>query len=115
MRPDAEYSALLMSDEEECALGCGCILNRPTGDDAEVAITFCPLHENADRLARVLTKLHDGLSDMIEGGRLQREDIPDDYEWLVSVLEKESVPLCHEAGIDKMFQVREVSEMTAAE
>jgi hypothetical protein len=30
--------------------------------------------------------LHDGLSDMIEGGRITREHIPDDYEWLVESL-----------------------------
>lgn len=33
-------------------------------------------------------KLHDGLSDMVEGGRLREADIPDDYQWLVSSLEK---------------------------
>lgn len=27
-------------------------------------------------------QLHDGLSDMIEGGRLKEIDIPDDYRWL---------------------------------
>jgi len=31
-------------------------------------------------------ELHDGLSDMIEGGRLRVEDIPDDYAWLVNAL-----------------------------
>jgi predicted protein tyrosine phosphatase len=31
-------------------------------------------------------KLHDGLSDMIEGGRLTEADIPDDYQWLVETL-----------------------------
>jgi predicted protein tyrosine phosphatase len=30
--------------------------------------------------------LHDGLSDMIESGRLTQQDIPDDYEWLVESL-----------------------------
>lgn len=30
--------------------------------------------------------LHDGLSDMIEGGRLTESHIPDDYEWLVESL-----------------------------
>lgn len=33
-------------------------------------------------------RLHDMLSDMIEGGRLRRGDIPDDYEALVGELEK---------------------------
>ncbi len=28
-------------------------------------------------------RLHDGLSDMIEGGRLTQADIPDDYDWLL--------------------------------
>ena len=27
--------------------------------------------------------LHDGLSDMIEDGRLTESDVPDDYHWLV--------------------------------
>lgn len=31
-------------------------------------------------------RLHDGLSDMIEGGRLREEHIPDDYRWLVEAL-----------------------------
>ena len=31
-------------------------------------------------------KLHDGLSNMIEGGRLTESDIPDDYQWLVESL-----------------------------
>ena len=30
--------------------------------------------------------LHDGLSDMIENGRLTESDIPDDYKWLVESL-----------------------------
>ena len=29
-------------------------------------------------------KLHDGLSDMIEEGRLTMTDIPNDYDWLVT-------------------------------
>jgi hypothetical protein len=28
--------------------------------------------------------LHDGISDMIEGGRLKPSDIPDDYQWLLT-------------------------------
>lgn len=31
-------------------------------------------------------KLHDGLSEMIEGGRLRADAIPDDYAWLVESL-----------------------------
>ena len=37
-------------------------------------------------------KLHDGLSDMVESGRLTQADIPDDYHWLV---EKMLVPLAN--------------------
>lgn len=33
-------------------------------------------------------RLHDGLTDMIEGGRLNEADIPDDYQWLVETLER---------------------------
>lgn len=33
-----------------------------------------------------ITRLLDGLSDMIEGGRLTETDIPDDYRWLVDAL-----------------------------
>ena len=33
-------------------------------------------------------KLHDGLSDMIESGRLTEADIEDDYQWLVHMLER---------------------------
>lgn len=33
-------------------------------------------------------KLHDGLSDMIEGGRLREQDVPDGYQWLVESLAK---------------------------
>lgn len=32
-------------------------------------------------------RLHDRLSDMIEGGRLLEQDIPSDYTWLVQALE----------------------------
>ncbi len=38
--------------------------------------------------------LHDGLSDMIEGGRLSEKAIPDDYQWLVEML-VEAVSLDH--------------------
>lgn len=37
-------------------------------------------------VARSYHELHDGLSDMIESGRLTAADIPDDYEWLVESL-----------------------------
>lgn len=35
---------------------------------------------------RLYGHLHDGLSDMIESGRLNEVDIPDDYQWLVATL-----------------------------
>ena len=37
-------------------------------------------------LLRDYMNLHDGLSDMIENGRLRQEHIPDDYTWLVETL-----------------------------
>jgi hypothetical protein len=40
-----------------------------------------------EQLLAMYQKLHDGLSDMIEGGRLNESDIPDDYKWLVDSLE----------------------------
>jgi hypothetical protein len=40
--------------------------------------------------------LHDGLSDMIESGRLSESNIPDDYQWLVDML-VEAVSLDHVA------------------
>ena len=47
----------------------------------------------ADALLEVLkfyhghySKLHDGLSDMVEEGRLSEAEIPDDYQWLVEQL-----------------------------
>lgn len=40
----------------------------------------------ADSQLAAYRKLHDGLSDMIEGGRLTADMIPDDYDWLVKML-----------------------------
>ncbi len=34
------------------------------------------------KLLNKYLELHDGLSDMIEDGRLRREDIPADYDWI---------------------------------
>lgn len=39
-------------------------------------------------LVREYQRLHDGLSDMIEEGRLVNSDIPDDFKWLADSLEK---------------------------
>ena len=39
-----------------------------------------------DERLEAYRELHNGLSDMIEGKRLKREDIPDDYGWLVETL-----------------------------
>ena len=41
-----------------------------------------------DDLLNAYFKLHDMLSDMIEGGRLTEGDIPDDYAALVGQLEQ---------------------------
>lgn len=40
----------------------------------------------SDMLLDGYSELHDGLSDMIESGRLTEADIPDDYQWLVQKL-----------------------------
>lgn len=48
-----------------------------------------PTGRNEDKLSKQLDhyhRLHDGLSDMIESGRLEANDIPDDYAWLVDML-----------------------------
>ena len=51
----------------------------------EAAQTLADAHGNAARLA-IYKELHDGLSDMIESGRLKRDDIPEDYAWIVETL-----------------------------
>lgn len=93
----AEYDALLREGEESAHLDCGCLLYRPDPDfEKEVAILFCPVHTAADKgrkALEVLGRLHDGLSDMLESGRLTEGAIPDDYQWLVSLLVNESLPL----------------------
>ena len=53
----------------------------------EAAQTLADAHDNAARLA-IYKDLHDGLSDMIESGRLKRDDIPEDYAWIVATLAK---------------------------
>lgn len=35
---------------------------------------------------RQYEKLHDGLSEMIESGRLTAADVPNDYQWIVETL-----------------------------
>lgn len=42
-------------------------------------------HEAADLLEHYY-KLHDGLTNMIEGGRLTEASVPVDYRWLVTML-----------------------------
>lgn len=54
------------------------------------------------------SKLHDMVSDMIEGGRLSEADIPDDYQALVDHL-VEGVRLDHELNNAK----REAGEDTS--
>lgn len=47
-----------------------------------------PSDKTADtrKAFRAYQRLHDGLSDMIESGRLREDHIPDDYRWLVEAL-----------------------------
>ena len=44
-------------------------------------------------------RLHDGLSDMIEGGRLTEADIPNDYHWLVKQLAGSTALANEQAGV----------------
>jgi hypothetical protein len=41
-----------------------------------------------EKVLKMCADLHDGLSDMIESGRLRADHIPDDYQWLVETLVK---------------------------
>lgn len=50
-----------------------------------------------DEMLKAYERLHDGLSDMIESGRLTEADIPDDYEWLVQML---SIECQVEGGVE---------------
>lgn len=54
------------------------------------------------------TDLHDGLSDMIEDGRLRESDIPDDYRWLVDKLVKLSATARHAEEL--LTKINEVSK-----
>jgi hypothetical protein len=44
------------------------------------------MNEHEEYLLVLYAKLHDGLSDMVESGRLTEADIPDDYQWLFEAL-----------------------------
>ena len=44
------------------------------------------MNENLRDLLHWYRMLHDGISEMIEAGRLKESDIPDDYQWLVESL-----------------------------
>jgi hypothetical protein len=52
----------------------------------EVVCALCRRIEKLEEAVREYSKLHDGLSDMVEGGRLKGASIPDDYQWLVVTL-----------------------------
>lgn len=39
-----------------------------------------------DERLEAYRKLYDGLSDMVESRRVTREDIPEDYEWLIRAM-----------------------------
>lgn len=43
---------------------------------------------SATELLLAYADLHDGLVDMVQGGRLREGDIPEDYQWLVLMLER---------------------------
>lgn len=85
------FSACLGEDESACSLDCGCILWRSASyTDREVSITFCPLHEQAEKVRSVLGRLHDLCSELVED--------PDRPDWperkaIVDLLVNESLPL----------------------
>lgn len=52
------------------------------------SVLNCARHARGPEPLATYRKLADGLSDMVEGGRLREADIPDDYQWLVATLAK---------------------------
>ena len=59
---------------------------------------------NETQLLQRYTALHDGLSDMIEGGRLTHEMIPDDYDWLLLTL-LDANGIANKAKTAKAFKI----------
>lgn len=55
-------------------------------------------------------RLHDGLSEMVESGRLTEADIPDDYDWLVNSM---LVPLANVPAQELLAQSEE-SDMASS-
>lgn len=49
-------------------------------------------------------RLHDGLSEMVESGRLTEADIPEDYDWLVNSM---LVPLANDSAQELLAQPNE--------
>lgn len=49
-------------------------------------------------------RLHDGLSEMVESGRLTEADIPEDYDWLVNSM---LVPLANDSAQELLAQSEE--------
>lgn len=86
-----DFSACLGEDEGSCVMDCGCVLYRSASyTDREVSITFCPLHEQAERFREVLGRLHDLCSELVED--------PDRPDWperkaMVDLLVNDSLPL----------------------
>lgn len=64
------------------------LINRSNINDLALKIDeiISPTIDAVNKYRRTYGQLHDGLSDMIEGGRLEECDIPDDYQWLVRQL-----------------------------
>lgn len=56
-------------------------------------------------------RLHDGLSEMVESGRLTEADIPDDYDWLVNSM---LVPLASDAAQELLAQLEENAAASSA-
>ena len=68
-----------------------CRMTREEKANAHLIAAAPELLEALEAMRKAYGALHDGLSDMVEGGRLRQEDIPDDFKWLVKMLSKDCI------------------------
>jgi hypothetical protein len=55
------------------------------------------------KACRLYRKLHDGLSDMVENGRLEESDIPEDWQWFLDTMIKIAAADPMISPLDKEF------------
>jgi hypothetical protein len=55
------------------------------------------------KACRLYRKLHDGLSDMVESGRLEESDIPEDWQWFLDTMIKIAAADPMISPLDKLF------------